>query len=152
MARVLPSWFTAADLEGPAGIALVKAASRYDATVGTSFRQFARQSVIGACFDAARRREYKERAHVQIEEQSAAMRDPSPSAEALAIANQEAERTRRRVGAAIAKLPPRHRLVILSIYGEGLTLEAAAPRFGVGSSMLCRIHREALGLLRELLA
>lgn len=152
MAARLPTWFLAEDLEGPAAIALVKAASRYDAAVGTTFRQFARQTVIGACYDAARRREYKERGHMQMEEQGHAAYDPRPSAEDLVIADQEAARTRQRVAAGMAQLPARHRLAIERIYFDGMSLEEAAPEFGVGSSRLCQIHREALGMLQELCA
>lgn len=140
MAGLLPSWFLPEDLEGAAGIALVKAASRYDDRVGTSFRQFARPSVLGACFDASRRREYRERGHSAIiGDQS----DPQPSPEASAIAAQRAERARD----CVAELPARHRLAIERIYFDGLTLEEAAPEFGVGASRLCQLHREALAML-----
>jgi RNA polymerase sigma factor for flagellar operon FliA len=152
VAAQLPTWFTAQDLEGPVAIALVKAAARYDASRGTSFRQFARQRIVGACYDAARRNEYRERGHAQLDGWEDAAPDSAPDPLALAIDAQEKERSRERLAAAIAALPERHRLAIERIYYDGLSLEGAAPEFGVGSSRLCQIHREALGMLRELCA
>ena len=63
VARCLPTWFTADDLTGPAEIALIEVAAKYDPDRGVPFRSFAHQRIYGACFDSARRREYRERAH-----------------------------------------------------------------------------------------
>jgi RNA polymerase sigma factor for flagellar operon FliA len=157
VAAQLPTWFTASDLEGAVAIALVKAAARYDARRGTSFRQFARQRIVGACYDAVRRNEYRERGHLSLDTHN--LDSPSgiayfppacelgPSPEALAIDGQRAARSRDRLAAAMDTLPDRHRLAIERIYYDGLSLESAAPEFGVGSSRLCQIHREALAML-----
>jgi RNA polymerase sigma factor (sigma-70 family) len=162
VARKLPTWFLAADLEGAAGIALVKCASRYDAAVGTTFKQFARQNVIGACIDAARRKEYIERGHASLNSYEYSFLryshgergnkdtciDTRLNPEALMIESEEQDR----VASAMARLPARHRKVIQRVYFDGLSIGEAAPEFGVGASRLCQIHRKALAMLRELCA
>lgn len=145
MATLLPTWFTVDDLQGPVEIALLKLAESYDPKRGIPFRAFAQRRIYGACFDSVRRREYVERGHLTIEGREFVCTAPSPEAQA----SQHDERI---VWVRVQQLPSRHCLVILAVYGGGMTLEDLARKVDVGSSRLSQIHHEALGMLRGMAA
>lgn len=142
VAGMLPTWFTAEDLTGPAEIALVKTAEQYDPGRGIPFRPFAQRRIYGACFDSIRRREYQEHGHLQIEDVIVIAGAPGP--EQQAISGQQ-----RGVWAIVQRLPSRHAVVILAVYGGGMTLESLAEMVGVRASRLSQIHREALRMLKK---
>lgn len=162
VAGVLPTWFTFEDLCGPVELALLERAASYDPKRGIPFRAYASRRIHGACFDSVRRKEYKERGHRGLEYYASrtdkngfntgdfqyrtddeALHDKSPSPEALAASHEQI-----RVWARVQQLPPRHALVILAVYGGGMTLETLATKVDVGSSRLSQIHHEALRMLR----
>ncbi len=173
VASMLPTWFTEDDLTGPVELALLKQAAKYDPARGIPFRAFAARRIYGACFDSVRRKEYKERGHLTLTPTEygighggsgfgeysknktaageryadAAIIDPAPGPEEQAA---ECEQTRHqvRVWAVVQRLPSRHMLVILGVYGGGSTLVELSEKVGVGAARLSQIHREALGMMR----
>jgi RNA polymerase sigma factor (sigma-70 family) len=144
VSTTLPTWFAYEDLAGAAEIGLLQAAERWNPSHGVPFRAFAARRVHGACMDAVRRREYRERGHQTIEGIDTPSQAPNP--EEIA-----AEGQMTMVWSRVQQLPPRHAVVILAYYGGNMSLEQLAPKMGVGSSRLSQIHREALGMLRNTL-
>jgi RNA polymerase sigma factor (sigma-70 family) len=142
VASHLPTWFTADDLIGAAEIALLKLAAAYDPARGIPFRAFAQRRIYGACIDSVRRREYRERSHQTTDRLQSLCLKPSPEDQAAAGQNC-------RVWSVVQRLPQRHKLVILSVYGGGNTLVELSKKVGVGPARLSQIHREALGMMRE---
>lgn len=138
---MLPTWFTEDDLTGPVELALLKLAAKYDPARGIPFRAFAQRRIYGACFDSVRRREYKERGHHTTEGLKSLC--PLPNPEERAAAGEQV-----RVWAVVQRLPSRHMLVILSVYGGGSSLVELSEKVGVGAARLSQIHREALGMLK----
>jgi RNA polymerase sigma factor (sigma-70 family) len=120
----------------------VKLAAQYDPKRGVPFKAFAQRRIYGACIDSVRRKEYLERAHQTIEGVEHVCTMLSPEQQAAAA-------EQRRVWIQVQQLPPRHALVILAVYGGGMTLEELARKVDVGSSRLSQIHHEALHMLRE---
>lgn len=145
VAALLPTWFTEDDLAGPAEIALIHLAGSYDSTRGIPFRVYAYRRIRGACLDSVRRKEYVERGRQTTDGLEVVSREPSPEIQAI-------EGQQVRVWAKVQQLPARHALVILAVYGGGMTLEALAVKVDVGSSRLSQIHHEALGMLRGMAA
>lgn len=145
MATLLPTWFAFEDLTGPVEIALLGLAASYDTGRGIPFRAYAQRRIYGACWDAVRRKEYRERGHQTTDGLEAVC--PLPSPEELATAQQQV-----RVWARVQQLPSRHALVILAVYGGGMTLEELATKVDVGSSRLSQIHHEALDMLKGQMA
>jgi RNA polymerase sigma factor (sigma-70 family) len=157
VARLLPTWFTVDDLVGPVEIALVKVAAEYDPSRNDSFRAFAYRRIYGSCFDSVRRKEYLERSHFSLgsqpqlnksanragKDRELQIPDKGPTPEEAAAAAQQS-----RVWAIVQQLPSRHALVILAVYGGGMSLEDLATKVDVGSSRLSQIHHEALRMLR----
>ena len=141
-AALLPTWFTVEDLTGPVQLALLKTAASYDPSRGIPFRAYAGRRLYGACWDSVRRKEYVERSHQTTEGLQAVCPRPSPE-------EQAADREQLRVWGRVQQLPSRHCLVILAVYGGGMTLEHLATKVDVGSSRLSQIHHEALDMLRE---
>src|ERR1035437_2956624 len=66
VASLLPTWFTFEDLSGPVELALLERAASYDSKRGIPFRAYASRRIHGACFDAVRRKEYRERGHLSL--------------------------------------------------------------------------------------
>jgi RNA polymerase sigma factor (sigma-70 family) len=145
VATLLPTWFTADDLTGPVELALLRLASDYDARRGVPFRAFAQRRIYGACWDSVRRKEYRERGHQSTEGLDAV--SPLADPEAQAAVGEQVQ-----VWAQVQQLPSRHALVILAVYGGGMSLEHLATKVDVGSSRLSQIHHEALGMLRGMAA
>jgi RNA polymerase sigma factor (sigma-70 family) len=154
VAKKLPTWFTVDDLIGPAEIGLIRAAEKYDRLpLFSQFHVFALRYVRGACLDAVRRREYKERGHKSLDEPLTAsgetrgdiMRDPNPSPE-----QQAQTREMEAVWGYVWKLPEIHQRVIRALYIDGSTLVELAQTANVGESRLSQIHREALAMLRTM--
>jgi len=137
VAAHLPTWFHADDLMGLAAIALLNAAAKYDAGRGVPFRAYARLAVEGACYSAARRNEYRERAHAELPEEAA--REESPKARNRALP------------AAVWDLPPDQYRVIELCYLHDLTVEAAAARMRISPSKASQFHRAALQSLKRAL-
>ena len=167
VALLLPTWFTFEDLCGPVELALLERAASYDAKRGIPFRAYAGRRIHGACFDSVRRKEYRERSHQSLSDCShdhtpgshshgsyllhtvpeTWLHDERPSPEAQAQSHEQV-----RVWARVQQLPPRHALVILAVYGGGMTLETLATKVDVGSSRLSQIHHEALRMLKGMAA
>lgn len=151
LARRLPTWFTVEDLTGPAEIGLIRAAERYDASTGVPFRAYAQARVYGACIDSVRRREYRERARPSIDADGPLenvpyeVRDPGPSPEERAYAGELAA-----VWERVRELPTRHRLVIVGLYREGMTLTEISRTVEVSPSRVSQMRREALDMLRAM--
>lgn len=139
VAKKLPTWWHADDLIGAASIALLQAASKYDASTGVPFRAYAILSVRGACFSAARRNEYKERAHAELTDDIAD--------------NLSAKDTpgRGSLPAQVWQLPPDQFRTVQLIYSHELTVEQAAERMGISTTKVSQHHRAALEALRGLM-
>lgn len=151
VARRLPSWFHAEDLHGAVEIALIKESDRYRSFQLTPFQAFARQRITGACYDAIRRREYKERAHQPLEVEGeggrdARIADPGPSPERLAELSEM-----KGVWVNVGKLPEAHARVIKSIYGDGRSSAETAKAMGVSEGWTSRLHSEGLAMLRKMM-
>jgi len=160
VAKKLPTWFRKDDLLGPAELALLHAAQRFDRRRGVSFRSYAVRRVRGACWDAIRRREYREHEHESLSDTffldrrgayyvddpapEEWLHDRAPSPEAVAATNQLRE-----VWPIVQRLPARHAAVILCVYGGSMTLEALSDLVEVGPARLSQIHREALTMLAQ---
>ena len=71
--------------------------------------------------------------------------DPPPSPDQAAVG----EDTRRRVRAAIDRLPERERTVLALYYDEELNLREIGEVLGVTESRVCQIHSQALVRLRS---
>jgi RNA polymerase sigma factor for flagellar operon FliA len=142
IARRLPTWFSPDDLIAAAEIALVRLSDDYRSYQSVPFRAFAIQRLRGACYDAIRRREYKERGHSELKDQHV---DPAASPEQLA---QLGELTR--IWAHVDKLPERHALVIRLIFERGMSGDEAGEEIGVGKARVSRLKTEALAMLREM--
>jgi RNA polymerase sigma factor for flagellar operon FliA len=155
VASLLPTWFTFEDLCGPVELALLERAASFDSKRGVPFRAWASRRIHGACFDSVRRKEYRERSHLSISTVEGPdvrqtddwLVDSLPSPEEQAASHEQV-----RVWARVQQLPPRHALVILAVYGGGMTLETLATKVDVGSSRLSQIHHEALRMLRGMAA
>lgn len=138
VASKLPTWFHSDDLEGAAAIALLQSAAKYDPSRGIPFRAYAILHVQGACYSAARRNEYRERAHEEL---------PEEAADQAADTSVE----RGELPAAVWQLPPDQFRVIQLCYLHGLTVEAAAERMRISASKASSHHRAALAALRDLM-
>jgi RNA polymerase sigma factor for flagellar operon FliA len=164
VASLLPTWFTFEDLCGPVELALFERAASFDPKRGIPFKAYASRRIHGACFDSVRRKEYRERGHLSLSTHrlgllrddggnremdgvDAQACDPNPSPEAQAASHEQVH-----VWAQVQQLPPRHALVILAVYGGGMTLETLATKVDVGSSRLSQIHHEALRMLKGMAA
>jgi RNA polymerase sigma-70 factor (ECF subfamily) len=143
VARRLPTWFLAEDMVGAAEIALLKLADQYRSYHSVPFRAFARARMAGACYDAIRRKEYRERGHAELKDQHV---DASPDPEQLA---QLGELTR--IWAHVDKLPKRYAQVIRLIFEQGMSGDEAGEVIGVGKARVSRLKTEALAHLREML-
>jgi len=137
VASKLPTWFTADDMTGPAAIALLDAASKYDPGRGVPFRAYAIRSVEGACYSAVRRNEYRERAHGELGEETADVQQVAVRHTGLP--------------SAVWLLPPDQFRMIELCYLHDLTVEAAALRMGISPSKASQHHRAALEALRGLI-
>jgi len=142
VARRLPTWFRAEDLVGPAEIGLIQAAERYDPAKNDNFRAYARRRVFGECIASIRRREYRQRAYLELKDTHA---DPRPGPDAVAQVAIGGSRVSER----IAELPAAHAHVLRKHYWDGLTLAAIAERMKVSQAQACRLHREGLEMLRS---
>ena len=138
VASRLPTWFTAEDLTGPASIALLDAATKFDSARGIPFRAFAIRQVEGACYSAARRNEYRERAHGELTEDISDSQTARPAA-STALPRQ------------VWLLPPEQFRVITLCYEHELTVEKAAERMGISPSKASQYHRAALQALRGIM-
>lgn len=143
VARVLPTWFTVDDLTGPAELALIEVAAKYDESRGVPFQAFAFLRVQGACFSSVRRREYRERAHLGIEHAGQGETDPSPSPERLAELHQM-----RAIWQHVEALPEKHKRVIQGMYGAGMNSKELSEVFGLTEGRISQLHSEALVKLR----
>ena len=158
--RKLPTWFTFEDLAAPAELALLEVAGKFDPGRGVPFSAFAIRRVRGACIDAVRRREYREREKTSVEaglkrpgsNHQLQIPDAAPNPEDLHAGPEQAEQLRQVWPFIQRKLPPRHCLVILAFYGGGMPLVQLAEKLGVGQARVSQIHREAIGMLQECLA
>lgn len=137
------------ELPGVAQAALIDAAEKYDAGYGVPFAYYMQQRVRGACIDSIRRRHYANaNAAGYDQETSEARQDSEDSVEQQLIDSEGRAETKAKAVAAIGRLPGRLAVLVWLHYIEGQTLEAIAPKFGVVSSRVSQLHREALGALR----
>ena len=142
VAGMLPTWFTEDDLIGAAEVALVQMAAKYEPERRVPFRAFARRRVYGACFDAIRRREYKEHTHLSLG------RGEPPDTQTLSPEDDVIASETSAVWGRVQELPARHALVILAVYAGDMTLVELSQMVNVGPARLSQIHREALEMLR----
>jgi RNA polymerase sigma factor for flagellar operon FliA len=163
VARRLPTWFTLEDLMGPAEIGLIQAASRYDAAKNDSFRGYAQRRVYGACIASIRRREYKERGHLSLEDvtdfrYTGARENSDRSGDNFELQipaggpgtdeRAQVAITRRVVVERVRELPPAHARVMRAHYFRNMTLIQIAKEMDVTEAWVCRLHREAIEMLR----
>lgn len=139
VASRLPTWFTPEDLTGPASIALLDAATKFDPSRKIPFRAYAIRQVEGACYSAARRNEYRERAHHELTDEIAESQTAHQPAGSASLPEQ------------VWQLPPEQFRVVQLVYSHELTVEAAASRMGISPSKASQHHRAALQTLRELM-
>src|ERR1700676_3675944 len=122
----LPDHFTEDDCTGPAEVALLKLAERFDPARKVPFQVFARRRIYGACLDSVRRREYKERSHHSIDPtESTLARSQGPTPEEVTL-DIEASAEKLAIWAYVQELPSRHALVILGSYAGEMTLVESA--------------------------
>jgi RNA polymerase sigma-B factor len=145
------------DFEAAACLALVEAAQGFEVERQLDFATYARPHILGAIHDL-RREMYVSgcrirRACRQIPE---FVRLVPELEERHRIVDGEPEG---RVGAEVESrdlietwikhLPQRHAEAIRQIYIDGLSLQETARRFGCSTSLMSRLHQEALAMLTE---
>lgn len=133
------------DLVGPGHEGLVRAARRFSARHGASFKTFAGYRVRGAMLDAARELPPREQVDPAV---LARLPARDPDAEQAALAAEAAGRVRR----ALAVLPARERHLVVRVYFEGAAIRDAGSEVGVTKSWASRLHARALRRLRRALA
>jgi len=147
------------DLVGHGMVGLLEAAHRYDCCRGVTFVTFAFYRIRGAMLDAVRvlgRFTRREVALYRAGILAAEVEIPVPSVESLPddrlIADElSLERDRlMTLQTALAKLPPKERLVLEKLYFEGQRLHAAAAELGLSKSWASRLHNRAVRRLRRL--
>ena len=158
MSKRLPRHVDLQDLEQDARIGLMEAAGRFDSKRKVSFGAYARRRISGAIVDGLRRTDHLSRdTRRQIKAENADApacpaqlldTDDIPgillSPETYAV---ESERDRL-LGAAVAKLPGRWRIVLRGYYRHGMTMREIGRGLGVNESRVSQIHKRALGELR----
>lgn len=149
IAEKLPTWFLAEDLQGAVEIALIERAEKYQSYQRIPFRAFAFRRIVGACYDAVRRKEYIERAHYSIdantETEPIQAEDPGPSPERMCELKEMCF-----IWQHVAKLPAKHAKVIRLLYREQKTGLEAGKRMGMSESWVSKRHAEALAMLRKM--
>lgn len=137
VAAKLPTWWTADDLVGPAFLALLEACTRFESERGIPFRAYAIRRVEGACYSAARRNAYRERAHAELPAELPGM----------AAEPREAQLFDR-----LAELPILEERVMRLCYQDDLTLAEAAERMAISPAQASQLRRAALKKLKERLS
>src|SRR5215831_1875693 len=122
VAKTLPSWFTQEDLIGPAELALVQAAGKYEPSCG-KFRTYAYLAIKGACIDSVRRNAYLEKSHEKLSEHHATVM-PEPE-ETIETARD------RQIWEVVSRLPVRHASIVVHHYIDGQSLEEIGQEQGV---------------------
>lgn len=169
VSRTLPTWFCYEDLCGPAHVALVEEAELFFRTPSSvPFRAFAYKRVHGACIDAVRRKEYRERAHVSrdaMEEshEAAVLREEAGGREApecraefitdvedAAIERYDCDRAGLMSGIfnAVWNLPERHQQIIRLRYLYDTPVSEIARRMKLSAPRISQLHAEAIEMLR----
>jgi RNA polymerase sigma factor (sigma-70 family) len=149
IARRLPTWFCADDLMGQAEIALIRVADQYASYQRVPFRAFAIQRLRGACYDAIRRREYKERGHLSLDEPhfdnpvSREAVEGGPDPEQLAL-----QADLGRIWQHVHTLPARQAEVIWLLYVAEMSGKQVAERMGMSEPWVSSTRAEALVMLR----
>lgn len=144
VARRLPTWFVADDLTAAAEIALVKLSDDYRSYQAVPFKAFAIRRLRGACYDAARRREYRERGHLELTDRHV---DTSASPERLAELSEMES-----VWAHVDKLPECHRAVIIALFRDEKTGVQVGEELGIRKARASQLRAEALKMLKQMLA
>jgi RNA polymerase sigma factor (sigma-70 family) len=141
------------DLVGPAELALLEQAAKYDPRKGAAFKTFALRRVYGACFSAARGRRYREAAHEPLDGEplDSVSRFFAGSAADTPEEAIDARRMAFKVWRSLWRIPARHHMLIVRHYQRGETLEAIGARWGVTGPRVSQMHREALEMLRVML-
>jgi RNA polymerase sigma factor (sigma-70 family) len=138
------------ELPAVARTALIQAAETFDAAFNVPFAFYMQQRVRGACVDSVRRRHYRNSNAAGLDQEtSEARQDTEASIEQQLIADEALAAQKVRAVDAIGRLPGRLAVLVWLHYIEGQTLEAIAPKFGVVSSRVSQLHREALTTLRN---
>lgn len=137
------------ELPGVAQAALAEAARSFDPGYGVPFPYYMQQRVRGACIDSIRRRHYTNaNASEYAQDANESREDTAVSIEQQMIASEAREEQKAKAVDAIGRLPGRLAVLVWLHYIEGQTLEAIAPKFGVVSSRVSQLHREALAAMR----
>ena len=126
------------DFESAALLALVEAAEAFDPSLPVNFQGFARGKILSALKDLHR---------AKAKELHRPLNRPSASQATLSPAQYFEERDA--AEALLKPLPPKHREVMKLIYLSGKSQAEAALALKTSQTRVCRLHREALNLLRE---
>lgn len=128
------------DLIGPAELALVQQAAKFDPTRGVPFRAFALRALAGACLNSTRRWEWRVRSASQVSDDRG---ESDPEADPL---------TKSRLWPFVLRLPTRQAEIIMQVYmGDG-TVKEAAELLGIHETRASQLHRAALTSLRQMCA
>ena len=138
IAHQAPPWFTPDDVIGSAELALVEVARHYDPKRG-EFKSFSRPRIQGACWDAVRRHEYRERAHLPLLACAETLEQPPVEFDIPLWQHLEA-------------LPKEAAQVIRLLYLNELTNGEIAKRLKLTPAMVCYHHKQGLRLLKQRLA
>ena len=154
---------------------LLEAERRFDPARGVQFRTFAYHRVRGAMLDGVRKMaDLPRRAHERLQEAGEATPTAMPNAldraftrmsatfstatvlqgsfgdespEAALLKNESVARLLR----ALPRLSPRQRVLVRGFYFEGRSIDGMAKELGISKSWASRLHRDALGELRDAL-
>lgn len=119
LAKKLPPEFELDDLIGWGNIGLVRAANRFDRTLGVPFGAYACIRIRGAMLDSMRRHRYEEQTRPRIPRLARArLAAQAPRVDETLMARQQRNGQSRRLRAAIAELPQRSREIVEQFYAE----------------------------------
>jgi RNA polymerase sigma factor for flagellar operon FliA len=163
VAKCLPTWFVPDDLLGPAEIALCHLADKYDPSRGVPFRAFAQLRLYGACFDSVRRKEYRERGHLELrivdrspnphERPAGTWRSWAHTGESMepsdgGSAAEALEKAQSGIFRYVWNLPTRHQRIIVMRYLLDIPVDEIGRQMNLSAPRISQLHGEAITMLR----
>ena len=146
IAAQMPGRVDRSDLVDVGYLALVKAAQKFDASLGWTLAAYARRAVRGAMWDAVRRRNWTEMSHLELKPEL--VEDVSDRRQGPEEMLRQS-RNRKAAAQALTCLSERERTIVGLYYGEQDTLQTIGSSLGLTRTSVCRIHRRAIGKMQE---
>jgi RNA polymerase sigma factor (sigma-70 family) len=144
LAKNLPPSFELDDIRGPGFVGLVEAIDSFRPKRGCALKVHVATCIDRAIKDSYRRRNWKEATHAEIGEAGHLAAPPVEFDRAIDQAK-DAEQ----LAGAVKNLDTRERQVLHLIYVREQTVREAGEHLGLHNSNVTRIHRRAVGQLRQ---